>query len=640
MRIADRFEVGEQIGSGGMATVCRATDRRLRREVVIKRLHPHLASAWEASERFKHEALAAAALSHPGVVQVFDAGEDEQGPYIVMEFVEGGTLGSLLQGEGRLAPIRAAQIAAQVAEALHHAHQRRVIHRDVKPNNILIDASGRVKLGDFGIARSLEATHGLTGTGTLIGTVGYMAPERASGEEATPASDIYSLGVVLYRMLTGVAPFTADSPVAVAVAHVTSHPEPPSRLAPIPLELESVVVQAMAKNPNERFASAGQMAEALHAWLAAATSEQPPAEAIRGPTLATAGSSLNRAQIIEVGVEVADALAALHRAGAVHGDVRPANVLMSTTGARLTGPGITHDANGITHQGEERPARSYASPEVLAGHPPTHESDVFSLAAVLYELLAGQPPFHGTDRATSPPPLDDSTLDELLREALSSEPGGRPDASSLAAGLRACAPTHEVTAAPSVSAASNGSTLPMERPHPPADPDPHDSPSRPGLWWIIGLGVVLAGLTVYAIDRGVGQEPATTTPETTPLTTGQPGTQPTVAEETPTMAPTTTSETAQSGEELVVGARSDLEAALAAAHSSDLNPHEAREVMAKVDQAIGFIEDGNRAAAAQNLREVTDTIEAQLDGDIEESALNALTRLAQALGVSLDDNDD
>ncbi len=371
MRIADRFEVEEQIGSGGMATVWRATDKQLRRDVAIKRLHPHLASASEASERFKHEALAAAALSHPGVVQVFDAGEDEQGPYIVMEFVEGGTLGSLLQGERRLAPIRAAQIAAQVAETLHHAHQRRVIHRDVKPNNILIEASGRVKLGDFGIARSLEATHGLTGTGTLIGTVGYMAPERASGEEATPASDIYSLGVVLYEMLTGVAPFTGDSPVAVAVAHVTSRPEPPSRLAPIPLELESVVVRAMAKNPHDRFASAGQMAEALHDWLAAATSEQPTAEAIRSPSLAAAGSSLNRAQIIEVGVEVADALASLHRAGAVHRDVTPANILMSTAGARLTDPGITHPANGITHRAKERPALSYTSPEVLAGHPPT-----------------------------------------------------------------------------------------------------------------------------------------------------------------------------------------------------------------------------------------------------------------------------
>ena len=186
MRIADRFEVGEQIGSGGMATVWRATDRRLRREVVIKRLHPHLASAWEASERFKHEALAAAALSHPGVVQVFDAGEDEQGPYIVMEFVEGGTLGSLLQGEGRLAPIRAAQIAAQVAETLHHAHQRRVIHRDVKPNNILIDASGRVKLGDFGIARSLEATHGLTGTGMLIRNGRLHGPRAGFGRGGHP----------------------------------------------------------------------------------------------------------------------------------------------------------------------------------------------------------------------------------------------------------------------------------------------------------------------------------------------------------------------------------------------------------------------------------------------------------------------
>ena len=187
--------------------------------------------------------------------------------------------------------------------------------------------------------------------------------------------------------------------------------------------------------------------------------------------------------------------------------MRPANILMSITGAGLTDPGITHEANGITHQAMERPARSYASPEVLAGHPPSYQSDVFSLAAVLYELLAGQPPFYGDDWAISPPPLDDSTLDELLRVALSSEPGARPDAASLASGLRACAPTQGDRGPERVRRLQRVDPTDGET-HPPADPDPHDSPSRPRLWWIIGLGVVLAGLTVYAKTG----EPARTPP--------------------------------------------------------------------------------------------------------------------------------
>lgn len=391
------------------------------------------------------------------------------------------------------------------------------------------------------------------------------------------------------------------------------------------------------KNPNERFVNAGQMAEALNDWLAAATPELP--DTIRGPTLATVGSSLNRSQIIDVGIEVANELAVLHRSGAIHGDVRPTNVLMSTTGARLTEPEATQGASGVTHRAQERPARSYASPEVVAGHPPTPPSDVFSLAAVLYELLAGEPPFQGSEGATSPPSLDDPTLEELLQEALSSEPEGRPDASSLAARLQACAPTRTVAAVPGPPPTSIGSTLPMERPHPREDLDPEDAPSRPASWWIIGLGVVLAGLVVYAMNGGAREEPAAT-PQPTPLTMGQSGTQPTAPEERPTTAPTTTTEAAQSQADLVVGARSDLEAALAAAHSADLNPHEAREVMAKVDQAIALVEDGNGAAAEQMLGEVADTIEAELAGDIEASAGNALTRLARALGVSLDGNDD
>jgi hypothetical protein len=251
-----------------MATVWRGRDRSLDRAVAIKRLHPHIAGEPQAADRFKREALAAASLSHPGVVTVFDAGEDPDGPFIVMEFVEGETLADLLRREGRLSPEQAGQIAARVAEALEHAHRRGLVHRDVKPGNILLDRAGNVKVADFGIAKSLQETDRFTRTGTVLGTATYLAPEQAAGDGATPASDIYGLGVVLYEMLTGRVPFEAETPVAVALAHQTQAPAPPSLLAPVPSTLEGIIMRALAKDPGQRFRSAGEMAGALRGWEA------------------------------------------------------------------------------------------------------------------------------------------------------------------------------------------------------------------------------------------------------------------------------------------------------------------------------------------------------------------------------------
>jgi serine/threonine protein kinase len=260
---ASRFELEEPLGSGGMSTVWRARDGTLDRSVAIKRLHAHLAADRGAAARFQQEARAAGSLSHPGVVAVYDAGEDEEGPFIIMEFVEGESLHDLLEREGPLSPERATEVAVAVAEALHFGHERGVVHRDVKPSNVLLDADGRVRVADFGIARTLGGTTPLTADGAVMGTASYVAPEVAMGKAATPASDTYSLGVLLYEMLTGRPPFVGETPISVLLAHQKEEPVPPGRLAELPPGLEEVVLRALAKDPAERYQSAAAMAEAL-----------------------------------------------------------------------------------------------------------------------------------------------------------------------------------------------------------------------------------------------------------------------------------------------------------------------------------------------------------------------------------------
>ena len=266
--MTDRFDIEAEIGSGGMASVVRARDTDLGRVVAIKRLHRHIAAQPDAAERFKREALSAAALSHPGIVAVYDVGEDEEGPFIVMEFIAGETLTDLLRRRGPLDPGLAAGIAAQVAHALDHAHERGVIHRDIKPGNILIDSSGAAKLADFGIATSLAGQERFTEVGQVLGTIAYLAPERVAGETATPASDLYALGVVLYEMLTGRVPFDADTPGAMIAAQQEGRFDAPSRITDVPPALEVIVLRAMSKEPADRADSAGAFARQLEDWLA------------------------------------------------------------------------------------------------------------------------------------------------------------------------------------------------------------------------------------------------------------------------------------------------------------------------------------------------------------------------------------
>jgi serine/threonine-protein kinase len=255
-----RYELTHLVARGGMALVYRAVDRELDRAVALKVLFPELSVDRAFVERFRREAQAAANLSHPNIVPVFDWGEDDGTYFIVMEFVEGKPLSAVLRDEPPMEPEQIARIGAGVAAALAFAHRHGVVHRDVKPGNILMTPEGDVKVTDFGIARAVNTEESLTQTGAVMGTAAYFSPEQAEGKGVDARSDIYSLGVVLYEMAVGRPPFTGDSPVAVASKHVRDHPVLPRVANPaVPMAFESVVMKALSKNPADRYASAEEM---------------------------------------------------------------------------------------------------------------------------------------------------------------------------------------------------------------------------------------------------------------------------------------------------------------------------------------------------------------------------------------------
>jgi tRNA A-37 threonylcarbamoyl transferase component Bud32 len=263
-----RFRLEEQIGSGGMSTVYRAYDTTLERWVAIKLMHRDITEDPDQLERFRREARAVARLNHPHVVTVIDFGEDDGRPYIVLEFVEGETLKQRIRRLGRLPVGEAVAYAIEIGRALSAAHAERLVHRDVKPQNVLIDQEGRAKVTDFGIARSLEA-HGLTATGRVLGTTDYVSPEQALGHEVTEQSDVYSLGVVLYEMLIGEPPFKAESQVAVAMKHVQQPIPDVQRLRPdVSSALGAVVDRATAKELKNRYGSAADLVRDLEQVLA------------------------------------------------------------------------------------------------------------------------------------------------------------------------------------------------------------------------------------------------------------------------------------------------------------------------------------------------------------------------------------
>jgi serine/threonine-protein kinase len=257
---SERYELNHLIARGGMAEVYRAHDRLLDRPVAVKVLFPELSVDRSFVERFRREAQAAANLSHPNIVPVFDWGEDGGTYFIVMEFIDGRPLSSILKTAGTLSAERTADVGAHVAAALGYAHKHGVIHRDVKPGNVLITDEGQVKVTDFGIARAINTEESLTQTGAVMGTATYFSPEQAEGIGVDARSDLYSLGVVLFEMVTGRPPFLGDTPVAVASKHVRDHPPAPRELNPsIPPTFEAIILKAMAKDPAHRYGTAEEL---------------------------------------------------------------------------------------------------------------------------------------------------------------------------------------------------------------------------------------------------------------------------------------------------------------------------------------------------------------------------------------------
>ena len=261
--LGDRYEIESMLGRGGMATVYRGRDRVLDRAVAIKVLADKYGGDEKFVTRFQREARAAAGLNHRNIVSVYDTGDTAGEHYFVMELVQGETLADLLRRQGPLSADRAAHIAAGIAEALQAAHDRGLIHRDVKPGNVMLTTAGDVKVMDFGIARA-ATDDTLTQTGLILGTASYLSPEQSRGDPVDHRSDVYSLGCVVYEMLAGRPPFSGDSPLSVAYKHVHDQPEAPSRAEPsIPAEMETVVMRALAKDPDARYPTASAFRQAI-----------------------------------------------------------------------------------------------------------------------------------------------------------------------------------------------------------------------------------------------------------------------------------------------------------------------------------------------------------------------------------------
>ncbi|TBL78338.1 Stk1 family PASTA domain-containing Ser/Thr kinase [Paenibacillus thalictri] len=266
-QLGGRYEILERIGGGGMALVYKGLDILLHRKVAVKVLRQQYVHDEEFIRRFRREAQSAASLSHPNVVSIYDVGQEGEIHYIVMEYIEGTTLNELIKERAPLQVEEAVHFACQIGDALEHAHQNQIIHRDIKPHNILIGKNGRVKVTDFGIARAATSST-ITQTGSVVGSVHYFSPEHAKGTPTGEQSDLYSLGIVLYQMLTGRLPFLGESPISVALKHLQEDVEEPRKVNPlIPQSVENIILRAMRKNPAERYQTARQMLDDLDTAL-------------------------------------------------------------------------------------------------------------------------------------------------------------------------------------------------------------------------------------------------------------------------------------------------------------------------------------------------------------------------------------
>ncbi|PKM80999.1 MAG: serine/threonine protein kinase, partial [Firmicutes bacterium HGW-Firmicutes-13] len=265
--LANRYQIEEKIGDGGMAVVYKGCDILLNRFVTVKILRAQFALDENFVSRFRREAQAAASLSHPNIVNIYDVGEEEDTYYIVMEYIDGKSLKELINEKGRLPVNQAVNIARQICEGLVHAHKNKIIHRDIKPHNILITRDGRVKVTDFGIARAVTAATLTYNNNVIMGSVHYFAPEQAKGGLAGEKADLYSLGIVIYEMLTGEVPFSGDSPISIALKHLQENIKSPVEINPdIPPNLEKIILKAAEKDISLRYQNAEEMLADLTDW--------------------------------------------------------------------------------------------------------------------------------------------------------------------------------------------------------------------------------------------------------------------------------------------------------------------------------------------------------------------------------------
>jgi eukaryotic-like serine/threonine-protein kinase len=384
-RIAGRYELEELVGHGGMSSVYKAHDSLLERNVALKVLHEQYNADEEFVERFKREARSVAQLQHPNIVTVIDRGEEDGRQYIVFEYIDGENLKEHVVKKGRLDVGEALEIGAEVARALAFAHQHGLVHRDVKPQNVLLNGDGRAKVTDFGIARSVDV-EGMTSTGMVLGTSNYIAPEQASGQPVDAYTDVYALGVVLYELLAGEVPFPGESFVAVAMKHV--HEPPPNLLEKrpeVPLRVAGAVDRALEKDPDERFPTMDAFAAELEACLAELDRDEDGDATMVIPRLRTRRG--RRAWRVPAGVAL---LALLGTAAILTGLFMLGRGEGKTAGAAIGLQGIaSYDPFGDQEEHDERVAD--ATDRVPTSYWTTEDYDSFTKEGVGLVLDAGRP---------------------------------------------------------------------------------------------------------------------------------------------------------------------------------------------------------------------------------------------------------
>jgi protein kinase-like protein len=471
--VGGRYETFERIGGGGMADVFRAHDRTLDRDVAIKVMRPAFAQNPEFAERFHREADALGAIDHPNIVRVLDYGTSADGPYIVMELVGGGTLRDLMRARGRLDQYAASKIAAEIADGLEAAHLRGVLHRDLKPDNVLLDAEGRPKIADFGIARLAAAT-AITRTGEILGTPQYLAPEQMTGDVVDERADVYALGVILYEMLTGTQPTGGTTPSEIVSRRLRVDPRPPSRLVAIAPAVNVLVMRTLARDPSRRFRRAADLRGALLAIKPPTPPVPARVRTVRLPALSLAPLAT---AVGLLGASIEAGAHGFRRAARRRADELRAGMLAIRP---PTPPALPRPRVGRVRLPSLAPLRAALALFAVSIRDRTRE---FGRRPVLLASMPGIPP--ATARARIAPSRRRTAAPLLAALALLAAfiggtfvfAGARPVARAPAAGASATPAVLASTSSPAVTAAPTVSPEPIAEPSPEPTPAPTLAPT-------------------------------------------------------------------------------------------------------------------------------------------------------------------